>query len=87
MKNDPKEMRSQIIPFIMLVPNYPFYNVGAKLSGAKLSALTTMVPNCPMPNSVGTKLSKHLMMLMITILRRNYDGYSCKDGRQVWLER
>ena len=36
MKND-KKMQSQIVPFIMLVPNCPFYNIGAKLSDAKFS--------------------------------------------------
>ena len=76
MKND-KKMRSQIVPFIMLVPNCPFYNIGAKLSDAKFSGYQIVQA----PDDVD---DDHTVW---SILRRNYDGYSCEDGRQVWLER
>ena len=47
--------------FTMLVPNFSFSYLGAKLSvyllGAKLSVFTILVPNCPGAKLSGAELS------------------------------
>ena len=45
------------------MPNCPFYYVGAKLSGAKLSVFTMLVPNCPGAKLSGAKLSIFIMFV------------------------
>ena len=46
--------------FTILVPNFLFHYLGAKLSfcllGAKLSVFTILVPNCPVPNCPTTEM-------------------------------
>ena len=59
-----------------LVPNCPFYYVGAKLSGAKLSVFIMLVSNCPGAKlsgakSSGAKLSYHLLKALTIIYYRN----------------